>query len=61
MRVYTYKTEKCGKELVGVGDAAGKFIHPLSEFGMEYKSVPEMIEQMTEAEWELLEKKQLKQ
>lgn len=56
MRLYTYKTDKNGKEMVGVGDAAGKFIHPLSEFGMEYKSVQEMIEQMKDAEWELLEK-----
>ena len=56
MRLYTYKTDKNGKELVGVGDGEGKFIHPLSEFGMEYRSVQEMIEKMKDAEWELLEK-----
>ena len=54
MRLYTYKTDKNGKELVGVGDGEGKFIHPLSEFGMEYRSVQEMIEKMKDAEWELL-------
>ena len=43
--------------MVGVGDAAGTFIFPLSQFDMEYKSVQEMIEKMKEAEWELLEKR----
>lgn len=56
MRLYTYKTEKRGKEIVGVGDSAGQFIHPLSSFGMEYKSVLEMIQKMSNAEWQLLEK-----
>ena len=56
MRLYTYKTEVNGKEMVGVGDAAGTFIFPLSQFDMEYKSVQEMIEKMKDAEWELLEK-----
>ena len=56
MRLYTYKTDKKGKEIVGVGDSEGKFIHPLSSFGMEYKSVLEMIRKMKGAEWELLKK-----
>ena len=43
--------------MVGVGDAAGTFIFPLSQFDMEYKSVQEMIEKMKDAEWELLEKR----
>ena len=56
MRLYTYKTDQKGKEIVGVGDSAGKFIHPLSSFGMEYKTVLEMIRKMKGAEWELLKK-----
>ncbi len=56
MRLYTYKTDKNGKELVGVGDSAGQFLHPLTSFGMEYKSVLEMVQKMSPAEWQVLEK-----
>ncbi len=56
MRLYMYKADKNSKALPGVGDSQGKFIHPLSSFGMEYKTVLEMIQKMKTAEWELLKK-----
>lgn len=56
MRLYTYKTDKKGKALPGVGDSQGRFIHSLLSFGMEYKTVLEMIQKMKAAEWELLKK-----
>jgi 2-keto-4-pentenoate hydratase/2-oxohepta-3-ene-1,7-dioic acid hydratase in catechol pathway len=55
MKIYTVKKE--GKELVAVKSTEREVLYPIGQFGLKYASVNELIEEGTEAEWQLLKQK----
>lgn len=57
MKLITYKLKEHGNEMVGIVSKDGQKIFPISQFGIDYASMNEFIENISSAELELLKSK----
>lgn len=56
MKLLTYKIKQNGPDILGILYKDGKRIYPISQFGLSYGSMTELIENITDKEHQILEK-----
>lgn len=61
MKLITYKLNESGNELIGMLSKDGIKIYPLSQFDLDYTSMNDLIENISDAELELLKSKDNKE
>lgn len=52
MKLYTYQNDEKAPMQIGVGNAAGTKVRPISELGIGYETMNELIEKASDTEWE---------